>query len=86
MNKQLCASTALYLGAALLSVTALTTIYISKAGITPVLFILFIFLVVCFLLSSRVANPKERKALAISGSFSALGCHFMLTWFISHLI
>ena len=83
MNAQLCTSTALNLGAALITSTAITTVFLANAGISPTLVILLLFLPVCLCLSKKTTNTQGRMALAFAGTFGALMCHFMLSWFIT---
>ncbi|MFC1337328.1 MAG: hypothetical protein G8D91_21905 [gamma proteobacterium symbiont of Clathrolucina costata] len=75
-------SVALHLGAALISSTAITTIFLPSAGIAPILVILAIYLAACFLIPDRFITSAGRRALAVSGGISSLGCHFILAWFI----
>ena len=83
MNAQFCTSTALNLGAALISSTAITTVFLTSEGISPTLLILLAFFMACLCLSKKTANIPGRAALAFAGTVSALMCHFMLTWIIT---
>jgi len=80
MDNQLYTSAALYMGAALITATSITSTFLPHAGMTPTLIILIIFLAVSFSLSKKVTNLKGKISLAISGVLSALLCHFILTY------
>lgn len=86
MSAQVCTSTALYIGAALIVTTSISTLFLNKAGLSPTLAILSVFLIICLCLSRKVVNMKGRMALAGSGVFGALMCHYMLAWFINFSI
>lgn len=75
-------STALHLGTVLMVTTALSSISLVNAGISPILLILAIFAVACFALT-RHCSLKARCALAVSGSTAALLCHFSITWLLT---
>ena len=73
-------SIALYLGAALIVTTCLSTIYLPNAGILPTLFLIGIFQTFCVLMPDHLATSSGRRSLFIAGSLTSITCHLALTW------
>lgn len=75
-------SIALYLGAALIVTTCLSTLYLPEAGILPTLFLIGLFQTFCVLMPNHLATSSGRRALVVAGSLTSITCHFALTWLI----
>jgi hypothetical protein len=71
---------ALYLGAALIVTTCLSTLYLPDEGILPTLFIIGLFQTFCIVMPDRLATSSGRRALVIAGSLISITCHLLLTW------
>ncbi len=73
-------SIALYLGAALIVTTCLSTLYLPDEGILPTLFLIALFQTFCIVMPDRLATSSGRRALVIAGSLISITCHLLLTW------
>lgn len=73
-------SIALYLGAALIVTTCLSTLYLPHAGMLPTLVLIGLFQTFCVVMPDHLATSSGRRSLVIAGSLTSITCHLALTW------